>query len=75
MTTKKQREATAEGNFYQRKQKKPLKWDNLLTKCKKCGSTKLQKMNLYKGMNKKNSDGNYQLIRCSDCGHEEFYPI
>jgi uncharacterized Zn finger protein len=67
MTTKKQREEKAENNYFKKKQPRPLKWENLLTKCKNCGSTELQKMNMFQGMKKK---GNYQLNRCKNCGQE-----
>ena len=67
MTNK--RDEKTEDNFYKKRQKKPIKWENLLTKCKKCGSTEIEKMNMYKGMFKKKSD-NYQLHRCKSCGCE-----
>jgi len=73
MTSK--RDEKTEDNFYKKKQKKPIKWENLLTKCKKCNSTNLVKLNLYQGMFRKNSDGNYQMVRCKDCGHEEFMKL
>jgi len=69
------RDEKTEDNFYKRKQKKPIKWENLLPKCEKCKSTNLEKLNLYQGMYRKNSDGNYQMVRCKDCGHERFVKL
>jgi len=67
------RDKRAEDNFFKRQQqKKPVKWENLLSKCKKCGSTNLERLNLFQGMHKKNSMGNYQMVRCKDCGGEEW---
>ena len=68
------REKQAEDNYYKKK-KTPLKWENLLTKCEKCGSTDLIKMNLYQGMFRKGEGLNYQMHKCKACGKEQFIEI
>ena len=69
------REEKAGDNYFQKKQKKKLNWENLLTKCKKCGSTEIEKMNMFQGMHKKGKGLNYQLHRCKDCGAEIYLEI
>ena len=69
------REEKAGDNYFGKKQKKKLNWENLLTKCKKCGSTNLEKLNLYQGMFRKGQGKNYKMVRCKDCKHEEFLEI
>lgn len=75
MTTKKEREQKAEDNYYKKKQKKPINWDNLLNKCEKCGSNEIERMNLYQGMYKHGKGDNYQMARCKKCGHEKYLRI
>jgi ribosomal protein L32 len=64
------REEKAGDNYFQKKQKKPLKWENLLEKCEKCGSMEIERMNMYQGMHRKGKGDNYQLQRCKSCGKE-----
>lgn len=55
--------------------KKEFDWDLLLDKCEKCGSTNLERLNLYMGHFKKGNPyglRNKQKAKCLDC-QEEFW--
>ena len=61
--------------YFGKKQKKKLNWENLLDKCEKCGSTDMEKMNMFQGMFKKGKEKNYQLYRCKSCKHEVYKEV
>jgi uncharacterized protein with PIN domain len=72
MTTK---DEGIQDRYFGKKQKKRLNWENLLSKCSKCGSIEIERMNMYKGMFKVGKGLNYQLYRCKSCGKEEWKEI
>jgi len=60
------------------KKKKGLHWNEWADACPECGSTDLEKLNLYKGMYKKGNPlkkRNQQKCKCSNCQHEFWIEI
>lgn len=55
------------------REKKKITWDTWISHCPKCNSTKIERLNLYKGMYRKGNPlglKNQQKHRCEVCKYE-----